>query len=74
MDHCELEGDRISQQHSDCYQEIIHKLEETIAVLQDKVKELSKVCDEARAENVELKRRNDMMRTELIRCQSLSDS
>jgi len=42
--------------------------------LQDKVKELSKVCDEARAENVELKRRNDMMRTELIRCQSLSDS
>jgi len=45
MDHCELEGDRISQQHSDCHQEIIHKLEETIAVLQDQVKELSKVCE-----------------------------
>ena len=37
MDHCTLEGDRINQQHSDCYQ-IIHKLEETISFLQDQVK------------------------------------
>ena len=63
----------VSQQHSCGCQQKISKPEETIVALQEQVMELSKICNESSAENVELKRRNATMSAELIIYQSVID-
>ena len=52
----------------------ISELEQTIAALQEQVKQLDKVCNESRAENTELKRKTDVMSTEMIKYQSENSS
>ena len=50
----------------------ISELEETIMALQEQIERLNKVCNGSRAENTELKRKNDLVSTEVIRYQSES--
>ena len=67
MDSCELEGpmrEVASQRRSCGCQQKLSKLEETIGTLQEQVRQLSKICDESRTQNDELKRRNGTMSTE----------